>query len=93
MNPGIKQSMNWSVIITEKAKKSLRKIPKSDYNKISNVIDKLKLNPFLPSVRKLKANTDIWRLRAGNYRIFLKLFPNEKVVFIFDIKRRTSTTY
>ena len=85
--------MSWSVIITEKAKKSLRRIPRSDYNRISSLIDKLKLNPFLPSTQNLKANTDIWRLKTGNYRIFLKLFPNEKVVFIFDIKRRTSTTY
>jgi len=85
--------MNWSIIITEKAKKSLRKIPSSDYKKISNIIDKLKLNPFLPSAKKLKASTDVWRLRVGNYRIFLKLFPNEKVVFVFNVKRRTSITY
>ena len=85
--------MSWNIIITEKAKKSLRKIPKSDYKKISNTIDKLKLNPFLSPAQKLKASTDVWRLRTGNYRIFLKLFSNEKVVFVFNVKRRTSTTY
>ena len=85
--------MSWNIIITEKAKKSLRRIPRSDYNIISNIIDKLKLNPFLSSVQKLKADTDTWRLRTGNYRIFLKLFPNEKVVFVLNVKRRTATTY
>ncbi|MBI2057925.1 MAG: type II toxin-antitoxin system RelE/ParE family toxin [Candidatus Yanofskybacteria bacterium] len=85
--------MSWSVNITEKAKKSLRKIPSSDYRKISNAVDKLKLGPFLLPIQKLKASTGIWRLRVGNYRIFIKLFPNEKVLFVFNIKRRTSSTY
>ena len=85
--------MNWNVIITEKAKKSLKGIPKSDYLRISKIIDKLKLNPFLLDFKKLEPSNDTWRLRWGRFRIFIKLFPNEKVVFVFNVKRRTSTTY
>lgn len=85
--------MTWNVLVTEKAKKSLSKFPQSDYNRILNVIDKLKLNPFSLDFKKLRASSNIWRLRSGNYRIFTKLFPKEKVVFVFNIKRRTSKTY
>ena len=85
--------MSWNVQITKNAKKQLKKFRGPEYKTISSAIDKLKVNPFVLDLRKLSGQGDIRRLRAGNYRIFCKLFQKEKAVFIFDIKRRTSTTY
>lgn len=85
--------MNWNIHVNARARKSLERLPESDYNKISNVIEKLKLNSFSFDFRKLKGSKEVWRLRIGNYRLFIKLFHKEKAVFIFNIKRRTSATY
>ncbi len=85
--------MNWNVHVNAKAKENLKKLPERDYNKISKIIEKLKLNPFSLDFRKLKGSKEVWRLRVGNYRLFIKLFYAEKAVFVFDVKRRATTTY
>jgi mRNA-degrading endonuclease RelE of RelBE toxin-antitoxin system len=34
-----------------------------------------------------------WRRRVGNYRIFFDLYPDQLMVDVIEILRRTSKTY
>ncbi len=86
--------MSWKVIITASAKKELKRLPEDTYNEISKIIDRIAVNPFeVTDLKKLSEQENIWRIRKGNYRIKFELFQKEKAVFIYSIKRRTSTTY
>ncbi len=85
--------MIWNLLITASTKKQLSKLPRSDFYKVSHSIDKLRINPFIFNTKKLLAKDGTRRLRVGSYRIFFELFQKEKAIFIFNIERRTSTTY
>jgi mRNA interferase RelE/StbE len=85
--------MNWRVFIANSAKKQLRQFPPNDLKRISLSIDQLAFNPFVGDVVKLEGRGNVWRRRLGNYRIIFELFPKERVIFIYDITRRTSSTY
>jgi len=50
-------------------------------------------NPFSGDIVRLKSEGSTWRRRAGSYRIFFDVYPDEQLVDVVDIQRRTSTTY
>jgi len=86
--------MNWKVIITASAKKQLKRLSRSDFYKVSIVVDQLKIDPFnFRDLVKLSGKDETWRIRIGNYRVKFELFQKEKAVFVYEVKRRTSTTY
>ncbi|MBI2623743.1 MAG: type II toxin-antitoxin system RelE/ParE family toxin [Candidatus Liptonbacteria bacterium] len=57
------------------------------------ILDSLAANPYAGDTWKMKGEEHSWRRRVGNYRIFYELFPNERVVHVYKIERRTSKTY
>jgi len=62
----------YEVQFTDIALKNLKKYPKKDKNLILVNIDKLADDPFLKTNVKKLVNFDIsYRLRVGNYRVFL----------------------
>ncbi len=83
----------WQVHVVGNARKRLKRFPKFDQKRILDVLENLRKNPFVLDVAKLKGKDNMWRLRIGNYRLSFELFQKEKAVFIYSIKRRTSTTY
>ncbi|OFZ54290.1 MAG: hypothetical protein A3D92_09215 [Bacteroidetes bacterium RIFCSPHIGHO2_02_FULL_44_7] len=84
--------MNWTVSIKSKARKSLDRFPKKDYLAISAGIKALEANPFIGDVEKMKGE-ESHKLRIGNYRIMFDLNFREKILYVYEIKRRTTTTY
>lgn len=85
--------MNWVLLVDPVARKFLKKMPKDQAEKIGVVIDGLVLDPYLGDIEKMLGEDDTWRRRVGSYRIFYKIFSTRNLVFVFKIKRRTSSTY
>jgi len=83
----------WRLYVIGDAKKQFKKLPRHYQKHIRNSLDQLKIDPFTQDVVRLGSNDKTWRLRVGSYRVFFELFQKEKAVFIYAIKRRTSTTY
>jgi mRNA-degrading endonuclease RelE of RelBE toxin-antitoxin system len=50
-------------------------------------------DPFQGDIARLENQPTSWRRRVGNYRIFFDVYPDQLLVDILRIKRRTSTTY
>jgi mRNA-degrading endonuclease RelE of RelBE toxin-antitoxin system len=71
----------------------LEQIPKGDSKRILRAIRGLPLNPYYGDIQKMKGQQNAWRRRIGSYRFFYKLFPGEKIILVFHVERRTSTTY
>jgi mRNA interferase RelE/StbE len=84
--------MEWIVVLTGPAQKSLRKIPAADRKRIESALDAMRQNPFAGDVRKLQGVPG-FRRRVGDWRIFFELVPEITEVVVAAIERRTSTTY
>lgn len=85
--------MNWIINISAQAEKQLRKFPTKDYERIRRVINTMETDPFFGDVNKLSGTENVWRKRMGNYRILYEINESKKLIYVSDIKRRTSTTY
>jgi len=88
--------MSWIVVMDTRAKKFLRKIPKKDATRIIRWtldVEDDSVDPLKGDVKKLKKYIAGYRKRIGAYRIFFDVHKNEIVIYIVDVRRRTSTTY
>ena len=85
--------MSWELRTNKKAAKTIKGFPKKDRIRIYEAISVIALNPYQGDIQKMGGETNVWRRRIGSYRIFYEIFPKEKIILIFKIKRRTSHTY
>lgn len=85
--------MSWEVLIHPKVKKELKRFPPKDARRIEETFHQFRTNPFAGDVEKMEGEENVWRRRIGSYRISYELFSKRKVVFIYRVKRRTTTTY
>ncbi len=84
---------NWHIIIADSAKKNLRHLPQNDVTLVEKAIDQMALNPFGGDIVKLGGEENAWRRRVGNYRIIFETVSDKNIIYIYQIKRRTSKTY
>ena len=85
--------MNWVLILDDDAKRQLSKIPKEEALHIGRAIDEIVIDPYFGDIQKIKGEKETWRKRVGSYRILYELYKVQGVVYVFEIKRRTSKTY
>ena len=74
-----------------RVKKQLKRIRKSELSRIGVAVATLGDNPYPSGVVQLES--DIYRIRVGNYRIIYKVYKDEKLVLIGRITRRDEDTY
>lgn len=85
--------MPWDYKLARQAFKNLKKFPAKEQERIFNALEEMKAGPFLGDIVKLGGEDNVWRRRIGNYRIKYRVFTDEKIIDIYDIDRRTSSTY
>ena len=83
--------MNWTLLVTGPARKSLAKLPDKDQRHIEAALEQLESDPFSGDIKRLQPPA--WRRRVGNYRIFFDLLKEDRRIVVTAIERRTSTTY
>ena len=84
---------NWVLQIDPDIFKILKRIPLPNAKKLLGVIRLLPLDPYFGDIQKMTGEEDVWRRRVGEYRIFYKIKTAEKVILVFHLERRTSSTY
>ena len=84
---------NWRVVVANIAQKHLKRLPDKDVERIGKVTDEMGVDPFSGDIVKFGDGGSRWRRRVGSYRIMYNILLDEGVVFIYDISRRTSSTY
>ncbi|MDP1727712.1 MAG: type II toxin-antitoxin system RelE/ParE family toxin [Bacteroidota bacterium] len=81
--------MIYRVVIRKQALKELEELPLKTNKQISKSIDSLSINPRPAGCKKLKGdNEEMWRIRAGNYRVLYTIEDKIKVVEIRKIGDR-----
>ena len=86
-------NISWTLLVREKAKKSAGRFSKKDQERIREVLFELIQNPFAGDIVKLESNENLWRRRVGSFRIKFQIINSEKIIYVYEIKRRTSATY
>jgi mRNA interferase RelE/StbE len=84
--------VSWLVGVGASARKSLDRIPTADRRRIEAAIAAMQIDPLSGDVVKL-AGTEAFRRRIGNYRIIFDVDFKTRSVRIFDVLRRSTTTY
>ena len=85
--------MCWQVKVRAKVQKSLAGFPKADAARIVAAFFEIRENPIAGDIQKMDGERNVWRRRVGNYRIFFELYLEARLVYIYRIERRTSSTY
>ena len=83
----------WVLQIDSDVLKNLERIPKDTARRILQSIKTLPVDPYAGDIQKMHGQENVWRRRIGSYRFFYKLYPSEKIILVFHLERRTSTTY
>lgn len=78
----------YTVAILPSALRQLGELPRHDQKRIKERIDRLAADPHPPGSKKLKGTADLFRVRAGNYRIIYSVEANGLVVLVIRIGHR-----
>ena len=76
----------YNIVFSDIAKKQINKLEKSVQERIGTVLERIKIRPHA-FVEKLVGEPG-YKLRIGDYRIFLDIFNNELIIFVIKIGDR-----
>jgi len=89
----VNSNISWTLRVRNGIYKELAKLPPEERGRITKVIENLPHNPFVGDVEKIKDEKNTWRRRIGNYRIFYEIVSRDRIIYVFQVERRTSNTY
>ena len=75
------------------AESQIRKIPSKDRQRIITTLEQIRKDPFAGDIVYLKGQDSALRRRVGDWRILFDIYPEQKLVIVSAILRRTSKTY
>ncbi len=84
---------SWELEVKSRVSRTLKKFPADERRRILGVIENLPNDPYFGDIEKMEDQDNSWRHRIGAYRIFYEVLVPEKIILVFRIERRTSSTY
>ena len=80
--------MIFTVVYEKRFFKDLDKIPKSDVERIVIAVKDLARDPTPKSSKKLKALSNLYRIRQGDYRVIYEIDRADKQVKVLGARHR-----
>ena len=80
--------MTYRVLLSHVARRDLRRIRGKEKSRIMASIDNLAKDPRPRGFKKLRGATDLFRIRAGNYRIVYSIKDERLIVLVIRVGRR-----
>jgi mRNA interferase RelE/StbE len=74
------------VLLTERAKKQLRKLDSTTQNRIIAVLERIRMRPFAHI--KAVVGESCYRVRAGDYRILIDIQQGELIILVLEVGHR-----
>ena len=78
----------YKIEISRSAEKQLRKLPKDDQKRVVEAMLELGGHPLPRGARKLSGYDDVFRIRAGRYRILYSVSETEVIIIVLKIGHR-----
>lgn len=84
----------YEIVYEAQASKAIEALPRSQSHKLVLKIESLSDNPRPPGCRKIMgAKRDLYRIRAGRFRIVYEIRDRELIVLVVHVGRRDERTY
>lgn len=80
--------MAYSIFFKPAAQRQLRKLSRQAQSRLLKRIEQLAEDPYPQGAKKLKGETDLFRVRAGDYRIIYTVQNDRFVVLIVKVGDR-----
>ena len=84
--------MSYQIRLRRAAQKQLDRLDPEDYETVARAISALEQEPRPAKVKKL-AESGLWRIRAGHYRVVYAIDDKESLVTVVRVARRAEDTY
>ena len=81
---------SYEILFTKKAARFIRSLPKGYREKTKEILESLKHSPFSYPYRKIRGETNTYRIRIGKYRILYEVHENEKKIVVLTADKRGS---
>ena len=78
--------MRYEIVWSSSAQKALRKLERPVAKRILKAVEGLEKDPY-KKVRKI-VNSPWYRLRVGDYRVFIGIYDDKLVVLVLDVDHR-----
>ena len=78
----------YEIEISRTAEKQLRRLPRDDQERVARAMLALADDPFPRGARKLAGYDDVFRVRAGRYRILYSVSEHALVIVVLKGGRR-----
>jgi mRNA interferase RelE/StbE len=78
---------DWEILLTNAAKKYLKKLTPDNQKRIINALRSLITEPSLADLKPLKGRNEA-RLRVGDYRVIIKIDAENKQIVVTKIGSR-----
>jgi len=79
---------SWQVVIHRKAEKILRRLDGDTLGRIRQAIRKLAVDPRPTGVKKLSGYENLFRIRAGDWRIIYAIEDDQLIILVLEISPR-----
>ena len=80
--------MIYEVIFTHKSAKFIEALPHGHKQKLRNIIESMGSSPFSYPYRKIRGETNLYRIRLGKFRMLYEIDEKEKRVVILKVDKR-----
>jgi len=84
--------VSYQVRLRRAVQKQLKELAEKDYEIVAQAISALEQQPRPPRVKKL-AESGLWRVRVGQYRVVYNINDEERLVIVVRVARRAEDTY
>ena len=83
----------WRVLAEARARKVIARAPRPDRERLQAVLKEMEHDPFAGNVVRLHDQPAAFRRRVGDWRLFFDVYPDNQLVRVRLVERRTTTTY
>lgn len=78
----------YEIVFARSARKDLQRLSNLDINRVLKKIEMLEFDPRPPVCEKLKGESNLWRVRVGNFRIIYSISDKNRIIDISLIRHR-----
>jgi len=79
----------YEIVFTIKASDFVKLLQRSHKEKLKETLIKLKRNPFACPYKKIRGETNVYRIRIGKYRVIYEVDNDRKRIVIVKIDKRS----
>ena len=78
----------YEIGFTRKAAGFIKSLPKGQREKLRKILEVMKDNPFSHPYRKIRGETNLYRIRLGNYRVLYEINEEQKRIILLKFAKR-----